>query len=69
MRNLWMSQYIYGHRLGVDIIDFDKSLSMLHSALNFLAHIAYRQGIILFLRPQSHRLIHFEIRIMIGVFT
>ncbi|CAF1072558.1 unnamed protein product [Rotaria sp. Silwood1] len=49
MRNPWMSPYIYGHRLDVDIIDLDKTLPMLHSALNFLAHIAYRQGIILFL--------------------
>ena len=49
MRNPWMTQYIYGHRLDVDIIDLDKTLPMLHSALNFLAHIAYRQGVILFL--------------------
>ncbi|CAF4709180.1 unnamed protein product [Rotaria sp. Silwood2] len=47
MRNPWMSQYIYGHRLDVDIIHLDKTLPMLYSALNFLAYIAYRQGIIL----------------------
>jgi small subunit ribosomal protein S2 len=53
MRNPWMSQYIYGHRLDVDIIDLNKTLPMLHSALNFLAHIAYRQGVILFLTRYS----------------
>ncbi|CAF1556215.1 unnamed protein product [Didymodactylos carnosus] len=49
MRNPWMNDYIYGHRLNTDIIDLDKTLPMLQNALNFLAHIAYRKGIILFL--------------------
>jgi hypothetical protein len=44
-----MSQYIYGHRLDVHIIDLDETLLILHSAVSFLAHIAYCQSIILFL--------------------
>jgi len=55
MRNSWMSPYMYGHRSDVDIIDLDKTLSMIHSALNFFAHITYRQDIILFLtRDPAH---------------
>ena len=44
-----MKPYLYGCRLDVDIIDLDQTLSHLHIALNFLAHISFRQGIILFL--------------------
>ena len=44
-----MKPYLYGCRLDVDIIDLDQTLSHIHRALNFLAHIAFRKGIILFL--------------------
>lgn len=49
LRNEFMSQYIFGSRLNIDIIDLDKTLPLLQEALNFTAHIAYRGGIILFL--------------------
>ena len=48
-RNDLMSPYLFGQRLGVDLFDLDQTLSLLHSALNFTAHIAYRGGIILFI--------------------
>ena len=44
-----MKPYLFGCRLDVDIIDLDQTLPHFHKALNFLAHIAYRGGIILFL--------------------
>lgn len=49
LRNPHMVPYIFGNRLGVDIIDLEQTVPMLQDALNFLAHIAFRQGVILFL--------------------
>lgn len=49
LRCPWMSEYLYGTRIKTDIIDLDKTLPMLRKALNFIAHIAFRQGIILFI--------------------
>ena len=49
VRHPHMPRFIFGNRLGVDIIDLDQTLSMLHEALNFAAHIAYRNGVILFI--------------------
>lgn len=43
-----MLPYIYGSRLGHIIFDLDKTAEYLRNALNFAAHIAYRDGIILF---------------------
>ena len=43
-----MIPYIFGNRLGVDIIDLDQTLPLMQDALNFLAHIAFRDGIIMF---------------------
>jgi len=43
-----MNQYLFGERLGVCIIDLDKTVHHLKVALNFLAHLAYRGGIIVF---------------------
>ncbi|KAL3284583.1 hypothetical protein HHI36_018740 [Cryptolaemus montrouzieri] len=43
-----MLPYIYGSRLGHIIFDLDKTTEYLQRALNFAAHIAYRDGIILF---------------------
>ncbi|XP_076271662.1 mitochondrial ribosomal protein S2 [Rhynchophorus ferrugineus] len=40
--------YIYGTRLGHVIFDLDKTAEYLRLALNVTAHIAYRDGIILF---------------------
>ena len=47
-RNEYMSPYLFGTRLGIDIIDLEQTLPLLQDALNFIAHIAYKQGIILF---------------------
>lgn len=52
-----MVPYLYGCRLGHDIIDLDQTVEHLQQALNFTAHIAYRGGIILFIsrnRQFSH---------------
>lgn len=43
-----MRQYIFGSRLGHLIFDLEKTAEHLRRALNFAAHIAYRDGIILF---------------------
>lgn len=57
--NEHMLPYILGSRMGHLIFDLDKTLDMLHQALNFTAHIAYRDGIILFITqsPQNGHLI------------
>ena len=43
-----MRPYIYGDRLDHLIIDLNQTEKLLHEALNFAAHIAFRSGIILF---------------------
>lgn len=50
-----MKPYIYGKRLGHIIFDLDKTAKYLRKALNFAAHIAYRDGVILFVarNPQN----------------
>ncbi|XP_061436123.1 small ribosomal subunit protein uS2m [Lethenteron reissneri] len=54
-RNRYMTPYIYGCRLGQDIIDLDQTLEHLVSALNFTAHVAYRGGAVLFVtRARQH---------------
>ncbi|XP_017447368.1 small ribosomal subunit protein uS2m isoform X1 [Rattus norvegicus] len=53
----FMEPYIFGNRLGQDIIDLDQTALNLQLALNFTAHVAYRKGIILFVsrnRQFSH---------------
>ena len=47
-RNIFMTPYIFGNRLGVDIIDLEHTVPLLQDALNFLAHLAFRGGIIMF---------------------
>ncbi|XP_067660777.1 small ribosomal subunit protein uS2m-like [Haliotis asinina] len=49
LRDPYMAPYLFGNRLGIDIIDLDQTLTLFQDALNFTAHIAYRGGIILFL--------------------
>ncbi|XP_055695087.1 28S ribosomal protein S2, mitochondrial [Lutzomyia longipalpis] len=44
-----MKPYIYGSRLGHLIFDLDQTACHLREALNFAAHIAYNDGLILFL--------------------
>ena len=55
-----MKPYIFGNRLGVDIIDLDQTTELLHEALNFTAHIAYLQGVILFFTRQQRTLLLVE---------
>ncbi|KAJ3660390.1 hypothetical protein Zmor_004840 [Zophobas morio] len=43
-----MLPYVYGSRLGHIIFDLDKTAEYLRRALNVAAHVAYRDGIILF---------------------
>lgn len=53
----FMEPYIFGSRLGQDIIDLEQTAAHLQLALNFMAHVAYRGGIILFVgrsRQFSH---------------
>ncbi|CAH8648367.1 unnamed protein product [Schistosoma curassoni] len=56
LRNEYMKPYIYGCRQGVDIIDLQQTCSLMFDALNFAAHIAYRQGIILFMYQNKQML-------------
>lgn len=44
----FMEPYLFGSRLGQDIIDLEQTAAHLQLALNFTAHVAYREGIILF---------------------
>ena len=48
-RDVNMIPYIFGTRLGCDIIDLEQTRPLLQDALNFTAHIAFRKGVILFL--------------------
>ena len=48
-RNKYMTPYLFGSRLGSDIIDLEQTLPLFQDALNFTAHIAYQKGIILFI--------------------
>lgn len=43
-----MRPYIYGSRLGHLIFDLDQTAALLRDALNFTAHIAFRDGIVCF---------------------
>lgn len=43
-----MLSYIYGSRLGHVIFDLDKTADYLRAALNIAAHVAYREGVIVF---------------------
>ncbi|XP_031637434.1 28S ribosomal protein S2, mitochondrial [Contarinia nasturtii] len=54
-----MKPYIFGKRMGHIIFDLDKTALYLRNALNFIAHTAYRDGIILFIgrNPQFTNLI------------
>ncbi|XP_076062787.1 mitochondrial ribosomal protein S2 [Oratosquilla oratoria] len=51
-----MKPFIFGSRLGHLVIDLDETAELLRQALNFTAHIAFRDGIILFLcRAPQHQ--------------
>lgn len=49
VRNPHMLPFIFGNRLGVDIIDLEQTKPLLGDALNFAAHVAFRAGIIMFM--------------------
>ena len=51
--NPLMKPYIFGTRAGTHIINLDKTQSHLRTALNVAGHIAYRNGIILFVNERS----------------
>ncbi|KAL6424525.1 hypothetical protein ACFW04_009933 [Cataglyphis niger] len=55
MLNEHMETFIFGSRLGHLIIDLDQTAELLRQALNFIAHIAFQGGIILFIsrNPQT----------------
>ncbi|XP_043264429.1 28S ribosomal protein S2, mitochondrial isoform X1 [Colletes gigas] len=44
-----MRRFVFGARMGHLIIDLDQTAALLRQALNFTAHIALRDGIILFI--------------------
>uniref|UniRef100_A0AC34G8T2 Uncharacterized protein n=1 Tax=Panagrolaimus sp. ES5 TaxID=591445 RepID=A0AC34G8T2_9BILA len=43
-----MKWSLYGERLGICIFDLDVTKKYLTNALNFLAHVSYRGGMVLF---------------------
>lgn len=45
--------YLFGSRAGIHIIDLDKTLVHLRRALSVAGHVAYRNGIILFVNERS----------------
>lgn len=49
--NDYMKPYIFGHRQGITIFDLNQTAEHLKKALDFAAHIAFRDGIILFINP------------------
>jgi len=49
VREPHMLPYLFGVRLGIDIIDIEQSWHLLGEALNFLAHVAFRGGIVMFI--------------------
>jgi small subunit ribosomal protein S2 len=54
-----MADFVFGSRFDHCFIDLDKTAFHLRQALNFLAHVAYRKGIILFVTrsPQTMQLV------------
>lgn len=47
LRCPWMSEYIFGTRIKTDIINLDTTVPLLRKALNFIAHVAFKKGVIL----------------------
>lgn len=54
-----MRSYFYGSRLGHIIFDLDKTTQHLREALNITAHVAFRDGVILFFHrnPQTAHMV------------
>jgi len=55
--NPYMAPFIYGARFDQLIIDVTKSAEQMVNALNFVAHIAYKDGVILFI-SRHHQTSH-----------
>lgn len=57
--NEYMKPFLFGSRLGYLIFDLDQTAELLRQALNFTAHIASRNGVILFIakNPQISYLV------------
>lgn len=49
--NEYMKPYMFGHRQDITIFDLNQTAEHLKKALNFTAHIAFRNGIILLVNP------------------
>lgn len=48
VRSPYMAPFVFGTRLGIDVIDLTQTVQLLGDALNFVAHVAFRRGIVLF---------------------
>lgn len=55
-----MKPFLFGSRLGHTIFDLDITAFHLREALNFLAHVAYNDGIILFVSRNPEITLHVE---------
>ncbi|XP_033334928.2 mitochondrial ribosomal protein S2 [Megalopta genalis] len=49
-----MRPFIFGSRLGHLILDLDQTVEHLQQALNFAAHVAFKNGLILFIAKAPH---------------
>ncbi|XP_075253168.1 small ribosomal subunit protein uS2m-like [Convolutriloba macropyga] len=61
-RDCWndgFNEYVFGNRLDIDIINLEKTVERLRNALNVIAHIVFRNGIVLFVLRPGHRECHF----------
>jgi len=55
-----MTEYLLGKRLGTCIIDLTHTVEQLRTALNFIAHISYKDGIILFVTHDRLNMLDIE---------
>ncbi|MFH4974109.1 hypothetical protein AB6A40_000818 [Gnathostoma spinigerum] len=55
-----MKWALFGERLGVCIFDLEKSRIHMVKALNFIAHLAYRGGMFLFITSDRHNMLMVE---------
>ncbi|MCP6335891.1 uS2m family ribosomal protein, partial [Klebsiella pneumoniae] len=55
-----MKPFLFGSRLGHTIFDLDITAFHLRQALNFIAHVAYNDGIILFISRNPQYTLHVE---------
>ncbi|XP_061188119.1 small ribosomal subunit protein uS2m-like [Saccostrea echinata] len=55
-RHPYMVSFLYGLRHNTDIFDLDRTLPRLHLALNFIAHVVYRGGIVLFVSRNAQHM-------------